>query len=237
MGDEDHGDRSWRCKRVRSTRISTQPGVQVGKRLVEKKDPGLADNGPAQGHALPLASRNLGRLAVQDASRAQRPGLPAPPTRMSPSRPRPAPAYQRPCSRRSSCGGRAHSSGRPLPGCAPGAAEASWAASSPQPDPGPSSDFPARPPCAVPCSCRSRRDRPGPENSPSLMSRLRPRTALMPAGIDLVPRCRTRIACHESPLHRPRRQPLTIRRWNDRPAAPPGAVATTAAARIWPHGT
>ncbi|GIV62334.1 MAG: hypothetical protein KatS3mg044_1200 [Rhodothermaceae bacterium] len=40
-------------------------GVQVRERLVEEKHPGLAHDGPPDGHALPLAARELRGLPVQ----------------------------------------------------------------------------------------------------------------------------------------------------------------------------
>ena len=40
--------------------------VQIGQRLVEQQDIGLVDDDPRQGHALALAARELGRIAVAE---------------------------------------------------------------------------------------------------------------------------------------------------------------------------
>ena len=45
--------------------LHAQRGVQVGQRLIEKKDLGLAHDGPADGHALALAARQVLGLALQ----------------------------------------------------------------------------------------------------------------------------------------------------------------------------
>ena len=54
--------------------LHAQGGVQVGQRLVEKKDLGLAHDGPADGHALALAAREVLGLALQQVLDVQDPG-------------------------------------------------------------------------------------------------------------------------------------------------------------------
>ena len=50
-----------------STRIcDAELGVEVGERLVEEEDLGLADDGAADGDALALAAGELRRLAVEE---------------------------------------------------------------------------------------------------------------------------------------------------------------------------
>ena len=46
-------------------------GVQVGQRLVEQEDLGVADDGPAHGHPLALAAGELGGLLVELLREAQ----------------------------------------------------------------------------------------------------------------------------------------------------------------------
>ena len=48
-----------------------QLGVQVGQRLVEQKDFGVAHNGAANRHALPLSTRELRGAALQEFVQAQ----------------------------------------------------------------------------------------------------------------------------------------------------------------------
>ena len=43
--------------------------------------------------------------------------------------------------------------------------------------------------------------------------------------------------CHGYPFTAPAVRPCTIRRWNASTSSATGAVATIAAARIWPQGT
>ena len=45
--------------------LHAKGGVEVGERLVEQEDLGVADDGAPDGHALPLPARELLRLAVQ----------------------------------------------------------------------------------------------------------------------------------------------------------------------------
>src|ERR1700730_17955016 len=46
-------------------RLHAELGVEVGKGLVEQEDFWVADDGAAEGHALPLATRQLPWLALQ----------------------------------------------------------------------------------------------------------------------------------------------------------------------------
>ncbi len=52
-------------------RLHAQLGIQVRKRLVHEEDGRFTDNGPAQGHALSLTTRELLGLAVQQVLDAQ----------------------------------------------------------------------------------------------------------------------------------------------------------------------
>ena len=45
--------------------VHSQLGVEVGERLVQEEDGGLAYHGPAERHALPLAARELAGLALE----------------------------------------------------------------------------------------------------------------------------------------------------------------------------
>ena len=50
---------------IDSMEANAELGVQVGKRLVEEEHLGVADDGPAHGHALALTAGQLRRLFVQ----------------------------------------------------------------------------------------------------------------------------------------------------------------------------
>ncbi len=51
--------------------LVAQGGIQIGQGFVEEKDLGLAHDGPADGHALALAARELARLTRQQALQLQ----------------------------------------------------------------------------------------------------------------------------------------------------------------------
>jgi hypothetical protein len=54
-----------------AAQLGAQLGVEVGQRLVEQEHAGLAHQRPADGDALALAARQLGRLAVQQRRQLQ----------------------------------------------------------------------------------------------------------------------------------------------------------------------
>ena len=61
--------------------LHAQLGVEVRQRLVEQEHLRVADDGPAHGHALALAARELARVAVEQWLQAEDLRLPGRPAR------------------------------------------------------------------------------------------------------------------------------------------------------------
>ena len=77
VGDVDGGD----AERVLDAgdlgaHLAAQLGVEVRERLVEQEGVGVAHEGPAHGHPLALAARELRRLAVEELGQLEHLGRP-----------------------------------------------------------------------------------------------------------------------------------------------------------------
>ena len=93
--------------------LHAQLGVEVGQRLVEEEHLGMADDGAAHRHPLPLAARELARLALEQLLDAQDLGGVAARASRSRAWGTSASSARTPCCRTPSCAGRARSSGTP----------------------------------------------------------------------------------------------------------------------------
>ena len=116
VGDVDHRRAQLLVQpRQLDAHVHAQRGVQVGQRLVEQEDLGLAHDGAADGHALALAARQFLRVAAQQLGDAQDLGRAADlRVALGLAARRPSSARS-PCSRPPSCAGTARSSGTPWP--------------------------------------------------------------------------------------------------------------------------